>query len=434
MASDPGDPAAPPLRLLWVTSEPPDHRRGGGAIRQAHLLDGLVGAGAVVDLVVAGRVADPAVSGLMARVRELPVGAPRPPRSVALRRIRDVWRAGVARTPAEVADRRAERAVLRRELRAAVGTVSGAQRRGASPPPYDVVHVEHLGLAGVVPDGLARLRSLGVQNVPSRMADQARLLAPGPRQRLLLAAEAAAARRFQRRALASTDAVAVVSAQDAADLGAGPSAGQAAGPVVVVAPNGVDTERLRTSPLPGGTRLVFTGTLDYLPNVDGIVWFCRDVLPLIRARVPDVTLDVVGRRPVAAVQALSLLPGVVLHADVPDVAAHLEAGRVTVVPVRIGTGSRVKALEAMACGRPVAATTVGLEGLELHAGHDALVADEPAALADAVVRLLTDDELARRVASAGRALVERGYRWRDIGQRFAAELGALAAQARSESR
>jgi polysaccharide biosynthesis protein PslH len=406
------------VRVLWVTAEAPDHERGGGSIRQAHLLDGLVRAGAEVDLLLAGTLSDPAVAGSVASVREVAVPPRRVPSRRAARRARDVWRVGWARVPAEVADKRAERAVLGRALRdLRVGSVSGAQR-------YDVVHVEHLGLAGIVPEGLGRVRSVGVQNVPSRMAEQAAVLAAGRRQRLLLGAEAAAARRFQRRLREATDVVAVVSDEDGRELLAPAPARPPAptAPAVLITPNGVDPDRFPVSPLPSGRSIVFTGTLDFLPNVDAVSWFAREVLPLVRRRIRQAELVVVGRRPVADVAALAAVDGVTVHGDVPAVAPFLEAARVAIVPVRIGTGSRVKALEAMAAGRPVAGTTIGLEGIDAHVGHDVLVGDSPAALAEAVVRLLVDDGLAARVAAAGRHLVGTRYRWSEIADAFGADL------------
>ena len=403
-------------RVLWVTAEAPDHERGGGSIRQAHLIDGLVRAGAQVDLLLAGTLSDTAVSDAVSSVRTVSV-PPRPaPASRATRRAHDVWRVAWARLPAEVADKVGERAALGAALRHLLNAPGFL--------PYDVVHVEHLGLAGIVPSGLARRRSLGVQNVPSRMAEQAGALAPGRRQRLLLAGEAAAARRFQRRVPESTEVVAVVSAEDGRELLAAdprrPSAG--ASPRVLVTPNGVDPARFPASPVPDGHRIVLTGTLDFLPNVDAASWFAREVLPLVRRREPRAELVVVGRRPAPDVLSLSSVDGVTVCPDVPAVAPHLQAARVAVVPVRIGTGSRVKALEAMAAGRPVAGTAIGLEGIDFVPGRDALLGDTPEALADEVVRLLSDADLAARVAAAGRHLVVARYRWADIADRFGSAL------------
>jgi glycosyltransferase involved in cell wall biosynthesis len=187
----------------------------------------------------------------------------------------------------------------------------------------------------------------------------------------------------------------------------------------VVVPNGVDVDAFPWAPVAEGHTIVFTGSLDYLPNVDGLAWFCGDVLPAIRARVPDATLDIVGRNPVDDVVALSRLPGVMLHRDVASVVPHLHQARVAVVPLRLGSGTRLKALEAMAAGVALVGTAVGLEGLAIGSGRHALVADSPEAFADSAVRLLTNDGDASELAAAARRLVEERYRWDVIGERFA---------------
>ena len=152
--------------------------------------------------------------------------------------------------------------------------------------------------------------------------------------------------------------------------------------------------------------------------MDGAIRFCHEVLPRVREVVPGAELAVVGARPPQKVLDLAAQPGVSVHGDVPTVVPHLHAARVALVPLRIGSGSRLKALEAMAAGRPVVGTTIGLGGLRYVAGTHALVADDPAGLAAATIRLLREDVLARTMAAAGRALVEERYRWDRIADRF----------------
>ena len=404
--------------ILWVTSEAPDSAVGGGAVRQAHLLEGLAGRVDRVDLLLAGRLGEDDIRARLGRVTEVPAHSAPAPASLFSRRLGDLWKTFVLRLPAEVHDRRVDRRTLARALSSlAAGS-------------YDVVHVEHLGLAGVVPPTMPGLRSLDVQNVPSRMSAQALALEAGRRQQILRGGELAAARRFQARALRTVDLLSVVSAEDAADLGAGAASRPARSPRVVVVPNGVDLDRFPDVALPAGARLVFTGTLDFLPNSEGIEWFVREVLPLVRADLPEVTLDIVGRRPTTGVMALGGLPGVRVQADVDDVIPLLNAARVAVVPVRIGSGSRLKVLEAMAAGRPVASTSIGVEGLSVTPGREAMVADQPGALAAAVVELCRDDAQAARMAAAGRRLVEERYRW----DRIAADYGEAVVAAIDDRR
>ena len=111
-----------------------------------------------------------------------------------------------------------------------------------------------------------------------------------------------------------------------------------------------------------GDDVVFTGTLSWYPNIEGLEWFCTEVFPSVRAALPDARIHIVGREPLPAVHGLAEAPGVCLHADVPSVVPFLERARLAVVPVRIGSGTRLKALEAMASGRPVVGTAIGLAG------------------------------------------------------------------------
>jgi sugar transferase (PEP-CTERM/EpsH1 system associated) len=176
--------------------------------------------------------------------------------------------------------------------------------------------------------------------------------------------------------------------------------------------NGVDLERFRpqsVEKLPG--ELVFTGVMDYYPNVEGIVWFCRDVLPLIRREVPRTTLTICGARPNARVRALARIPGVSVTGLVTDVRPYLAKATVAVVPVRITRGIQNKLLEAMAAGLPAVACSAAARGVEAIPGTDLFVADDPGDFAHATVRLLSDADLRRRTGEAARTCMEANYRW-----------------------
>jgi len=159
--------------------------------------------------------------------------------------------------------------------------------------------------------------------------------------------------------------------------------------------------------------LVFTGTLSYAPNAEGIAWFVRTVWPLVVAAVPGAQLDIVGREPPAEVLAFAS-DRVHVSGEVPDVRPYLQRAWLAIVPVLHGGGTRLKILEAMACALPVVSTTIGAEGLAVADGRDILIADEPQAFAAHVVRLLLDTLLRDTLGQAGRALVERHYGWRMI--------------------
>jgi glycosyltransferase involved in cell wall biosynthesis len=274
----------------------------------------------------------------------------------------------------------------------------------------DLVCVEQDRLAPLVRsrgDGRAHW-SLTLQNLPSARKRHELALIDGRRQRWLYRRELADARRFEAAMVDAYDTVCVPSEVDAAAL---------PGEVVVV-PNGVDTARFRPTAVPSEPTVVFTGTLSWGPNVEGLTWFCTEVLPLVRARVPHVRVDIVGRQPLPEVRELARHPGVSLHADVPTIVPWLAGARAAVVPLRIGSGTRLKALEAMAAGRPVVGTTVGLDGLGLDAGRHALVADDASSFAAAVSDVLLDEALARRLAAEGARYARASFGWDVIGRQF----------------
>lgn len=186
---------------------------------------------------------------------------------------------------------------------------------------------------------------------------------------------------------------------------------------VRVVPNGVDTAAMAPSGRAAERgRLVFFGRLDYFPNVDGLEFFARDILPLIRRRRPDVELHVVGQAATETVRGLAATDsGVRLRGRVDDVRPVLEEAEVVVVPLRAGGGTRLKILEALSMARAVVSTPVGAEGLDLESGRDLLLADSAERFADAVVRLLEDATARRELGEHGRATVVARYDWSSIG-------------------
>lgn len=162
------------------------------------------------------------------------------------------------------------------------------------------------------------------------------------------------------------------------------------------------------------SHLVFTGSMDWLPNEDAMTYFCKDILPLIREQVPGVTFSIVGRAPTPAVRALADGNRIEVTGTVEDVRPFMDKAAVYVVPLRIGGGTRLKIFEAMSMGKAVVSTTVGAEGLPVTDGADALIADGPQAFADAVVSLLHDPAQRQRLETAARALVVQHYDWSAI--------------------
>jgi glycosyltransferase involved in cell wall biosynthesis len=186
----------------------------------------------------------------------------------------------------------------------------------------------------------------------------------------------------------------------------------------VVIPNAADVERLQpraTDPAPDGRTVLFFGLLATVPNVDGVLYFAREIWPLIAVADPDARFVVVGANPAPEILA-SAGPRVTIVGPVDDLRPHLSAAAVIVVPLRLGSGTRLKILEAWAMGRPVVSTSLGAEGLDGVPGKHLLIADDPAEFARAVLRILREPGLANELGSAGRALAVERYSWRSAAR------------------
>ena len=194
---------------------------------------------------------------------------------------------------------------------------------------------------------------------------------------------------------------------------------------VEVVPNGVDTAYFTPCATPGDEdRVVFTGSLHTTENVAAAQWLVHEVWPRLRERRPGIRLDLVGRTPAGEVLALAGA-SVAVHADVPDVRPYLQRAAVAVAPIRSGGGTRLKILEAAACGRAVVTTTAGVEGLDLRGGRDLVVADDAAAFAEAVAALCADSERRAELGRAARRAALR-YDWGRIGRRWRALVEEVA--------
>lgn len=195
--------------------------------------------------------------------------------------------------------------------------------------------------------------------------------------------------------------------------------------MVTVVPNGVDLEANPFTPAPDAPlQIVHTGALSYEPNLDGLLYFVREIWPFIRERIPEVRLLVTGDSTVAPA-VIRTAPGIVMTGYVPEVRAVLQSSRAIVVPLRLGVGTRLKIMESMAVGTPVVSTSLGAEGLAVTDNHDILIADDPARFADQVVALLTSRDLRLRLSQSARRTVEECYTWNLIGETFRTVLMSL---------
>jgi sugar transferase (PEP-CTERM/EpsH1 system associated) len=239
--------------------------------------------------------------------------------------------------------------------------------------------------------------------------------------------------RFERKTVARFDRVLAVSEVDRETLQR--LYGDRLSAPVSVIPTGVDTSYF--TPRPGSAaasrRIVFTGSMDWLPNADGVMFFCRDVLPLIRQAEPDVTFTIVGRSPTPAVRRLSEDPGIEVTGRVEDVRPYLADAAVYVVPLRIGGGTRLKIFEAMAAGRAVVSTSIGAEGLPTEDGRHLVLADTPEAFANAVLRLLRDEPARAAIEARARALVAEQHDWGAAAGHLEAALADTTTSGRSRA-
>lgn len=198
---------------------------------------------------------------------------------------------------------------------------------------------------------------------------------------------------------------------------------------VTVIQTGVDTEYFQPSSEPeraGST--VFTGTMDWLPNEDGVAYYAEKIFPLILREVPEASFWVVGRRPPRRIQALAS-EAVTVTGAVEDIRPYLAKGAVCVVPLRSGSGTRIKIFEAMAAGKAVVSTTLGAEGLPVTHGENIILADDPADFARLVVDLLRDGERRTALGRAARRLVEENYGWPAVAAHFDEVMQAVVKRA-----
>jgi sugar transferase (PEP-CTERM/EpsH1 system associated) len=282
---------------------------------------------------------------------------------------------------------------------------------------FDLLVADFLPPVVNLPPTVLIPKALFTHNVEAEIWRRHAETATNPIARALLRQQWQRMLRFERIALTQFDLVLAVSDTDRDTLSR-LYPGALRRPIHVVQ-TGVDTTYF--APLPQLERrahLVFTGSMDWLPNEDAMLYFVAEILPRIRQAEPDVTLSIVGRSPTPAVRRLAATAGVEVTGRVDDVRPHIAAADVYVVPLRIGGGTRLKIFEAMSMSRAVVSTTVGAEGLPVSAGRDLVIADAPEHFAAAVVHLIRNVDQRRRIEAAARRLVVERYDWEAVARDF----------------
>lgn len=295
-----------------------------------------------------------------------------------------------------VRERRSER------LRAFLQETSGVA--------WQAVVVLNLPISGSVRPWLSSWRARGIRVVldgdDHECVKQLRIVRalPASLERIKQWVEWRRIRRYERRWLPEFAQVWMCHEADAAALT------RCGGRTAVVVPNTVGLPpKYEAGGGTGTWDLVFVGMMGYIANVDAVLWFTRSVWPKIRAARPQARFAVVGKRPAPEVMALNGRDGIVVTGEVPDTDAYLRSAKVVIIPMRLGGGTRIKALDAFAAGAAVVSTPIGVEGLSLTDSREALVAQTPAAFASSCLRLLDDAEQRRRLGESARRFVEARY-------------------------
>jgi sugar transferase (PEP-CTERM/EpsH1 system associated) len=226
-------------------------------------------------------------------------------------------------------------------------------------------------------------------------------------------------RRFERAVCRAVDRIVAVSTSDADAIRRLDPALQ-----VAVVTNGVDTQRYRPGVVApfefGAPAIVFSGTMDFRPNVDAVLWFVERVWPPVRAAVPSAQFWIVGQRPHARLDPLRGRDDVRITGAVEDVRPYILGASAYAIPLRMGGGTRLKALEAMALGAPIVSTSLGIDGFDVAHEREAVIADDPDRFAAEIVRLVGDAGWRRALGAGGRQFAAARYDWRDIAPKMEA--------------
>jgi polysaccharide biosynthesis protein PslH len=280
---------------------------------------------------------------------------------------------------------------------------------------FDAVQVEGVHLSAYLPVIRAAASRPVVlsdwHNIESEILHRYSRVHSSPLRRAYAWRTANLLERTETRFLAACDVHTVTSERERGRLQARSPAAE-----IHVIPNGVDVQSFGAQELDPGsprTSLVFAGSMDYSANVDAVVWFVNNIWPELRRQHPELSFAIVGRDPTPEVRALAG-DSVIVTGTVPDVRPYYSGALAAVVPLRIGSGTRLKILEAMAAGIPVISTKLGAEGLDLEDGTHLLLADSASEIIAAVNRLAASPELWRRLSRSGREVVSRLYDWRTL--------------------
>lgn len=397
-----GRPAGAPASILFVSQQIPWPTDSGGNIRTYHLLAALARRFAVTLVCSAGDEATAAagkaeLSRFCRAIHIVPDEKSRTPLFLA----RTVVGSLVRGLPAVIQHN------LNRSMARTVESLLGGER-------FEVIHLNHVDTAPYAAPAEDRLQVIDTHNILHQYYARRAAVERNPLTKILCRIESRRLERFERRTFRRADLVLACSRTEALAV-------EALAPEVdsSVVPNGVDCAYF--SPAPGDPfdnrpDLVFVGDLGYAPNRDAAAFFIRSVLPAVRRRVEGCRFLLVGGNPGTRLAKLAAgRPEIVATGWVEDVREYVRGAKIFVVPIRYGSGTRLKVLEAFAMGVPTVSTTVGAEGIEYRHGRDILIADSPGSMCEAICSLLENRERYRRLRAACRQTALQTYDWPKIG-------------------
>jgi sugar transferase (PEP-CTERM/EpsH1 system associated) len=295
---------------------------------------------------------------------------------------------------------------------------------------YDIIVCDYLLTAAVIPWEVDCPKVIFTHNIEAVIWERHWRVSRNPLWKLMSWREYRTMARVERLYLSKADHVLTVSDSDREFFSK-----TVAPEKITTIPTGVDVGYFQESSTNSGEpdTLVFSGSMDWLPNEDAMLHFADKILPLIRERAAGVKLIVVGRQPTSQVRALEARhPNIVVTGTVADIRPYLRKACVYVVPLRIGGGTRIKIFEAMAMGKAVVSTSIGAEGLPVTSGKNIVIADAPETFAAAVLRLLGNPGERQDVGRAARELVERQYGWPAVTDIFESSLLNSARERQAE--
>lgn len=291
----------------------------------------------------------------------------------------------------------------RPEMRAALAELAQGE-------PFDVVHADQLNMGQYALPFTRSRKVLDLHNalwvLYKRLAETTAYTSP---MKYILMRDWRLLKRYEGNLCRTFDVVTAVSEEDKAAL---IEAGARSDMTVI--PIAIDTDEQAFIPRqPASPHIVHIGTMYWPPNIDGITWFLDEIYPRVKAKVPNVRCTLIGARPPVSISDRAKSdPSLTVTGYVADPLPYLRDSSMMVVPLRSGGGMRVKILNALSQGIPMVSTTVGCEGIAVTDGVDICVADDPAAFADATVRLLTDQALNQQITDRGRRTAEDRYDYR----------------------